>query len=133
MWYGCHIYYEGCGLNLTASFITRRFILRINSTFSAQKTKSSSSSKGRDFGESLERLSTGLRISRSFGGTAGLVIAESLRMVFRRTTWVMENAQAVRMTESEAVLENAINNLALSNSNQKAVIPQSIVELLNAG
>ena len=54
-------------------------------------------------------------------------------MVFRRTTWVMENAQAVRMTESEAVLENAINNLALSNSNQMAVIPQSIVELLSAG
>jgi len=108
--------------------------LRINNSLSGQKTGSASSEKNRDFSESLERLSTGLRISRSFGGTAGLVIAESLRMVFRRTTWVLQDTRpALRITESEATLENAINSLALSNSNQQAVLPQSIVEFPDAG
>jgi flagellin-like hook-associated protein FlgL len=108
--------------------------LRINNSLSGQKTGSASFKKNRDFSESLESLSTGLRISRSFGGTAGLVIAESLRIMFRRTTWVLQNTKpALRITESEATLENAINSLALSNSNQQAILPQSIVELPNAG
>jgi hypothetical protein len=88
----------------------------------------------REFSTSLKRLSTGLRINPSFGNTAGLVIAEGLRSAARRATQADQNARsfitAIRITESEAAIENAINKLVLSNTDQGVVIPQNIAALL---
>lgn len=136
MWYGCRIYCEGCGQLLTASFITRRYSLRINKTFSPLSSRKPSCTADSNSNTSPVQLSTGLRVHRSFGGNTGLVIAESVRAMARLTSGTMQNIRnhtaAIRIVESEVTLENAINNLAMSSNNQRAAIPQSIAELLNA-
>ncbi|MBN2036283.1 MAG: hypothetical protein JW768_06035, partial [Chitinispirillaceae bacterium] len=61
--------------NAGASFITRRFFMRINHNISSMVTQGSLFKVNRDMSKSLERLSTGLRINRASDDAAGLSVS----------------------------------------------------------
>jgi flagellin-like hook-associated protein FlgL len=109
--------------------------VRINNTVTSQPAKEPLFEEHRDFTNSLKKLSTGLRISHSFGNATGLIIADSFRSLIRQTAPAEQNIQgcitAIRITGNEANLVNAINNLTISSAKEQAVIPQSIVDLLS--
>jgi flagellin len=65
---------------------------RINHNISAIVTQTALGRAGKDLSNSLERLSTGLRINRAADDAAGLSVSEQLRTQVRGTRAAMRNA-----------------------------------------
>jgi flagellin len=99
--------------------------MRINHNISAMVTQSALYSVGVDMKQSLERLSTGLRINRASDDAAGLGVSENLRTQVNGTAQATRNAQdgiaALNIAEGAANEVSAIlqrmRELAVQTSN----------------
>jgi flagellin len=99
--------------------------MRINHNISAMVTQSALYSVGVDMAQSLERLSTGLRINRASDDAAGLGVSENLRTQVNGTAQATRNAQdgiaALNIAEGAANEVSAIlqrmRELAVQTSN----------------
>jgi flagellin len=80
--------------------------MRINHNISAMTTQGSLFRVNREMSQSLERLSTGLRINRASDDAAGLAISEKLRTQVKGTAQALRNAQdgiaAINIAEGSA-------------------------------